>query len=530
MALVMLFAVVISAIAAVTPFVSQNMIDNGLLKNNIKAVVLFVVLIIILQTGSQLIEYLQKKQEITITNALGKKMKIETLDHGLKLKPHYFKEQGFYKTIGDALYDISNIMSITDNGFLTIFVIICKCIGAAVGLVLLDWRLALFVASIMPIKLFLNIIMRKRAEKLGEQLMVVNKNYNAWFSNIIHGIIDIKLWNLNKKTLDEYTAHIQTINESSRNLSLMRAKNNLLTQSTEFIMMNSLYILGAFLIAGNQLTMGGLVAFISFTSYVLMPVNIIMNLRIILKQIKPSLVGIKRFNDLEEENYAASLPLTGKISTIEFRNVSISLGGRDILKNINLKIHRGEKVAIVGDNGSGKTTIINLLLRFCEPTKGEILVDDIPISEYNVEDYRQKFSVVTQDIHLFKGTVKDNITFDKEAQLSINKDSRLKFCTETIESWDHNYETEVGSEGTKLSGGERQKIALLRALNRKSEILVLDEPTSNYDKASDNEFNDFIKKNKDFDFYFIVTHRNGILSHVDKMLRLENGNLNENAS
>ncbi len=530
MALIMLFAVVISAIAAVTPFVSQNMIDNGLLKNNIKAVVIFVVLIIILQTGSQLIEYLQKKQEITITNALGKKMKIEALDHGLKLKPHYFKEQGFYKTIGDALYDISSIMSITDNGFLTIFVIICKCIGAAVGLVLLDWRLALFVAGIMPVKLLLNIIMRKRAEKFGEQLMVVNKNYNAWFSNIIHGIIDIKLWNLNKKTLDEYTEHIQTINESSRNLSLMRAKNNLLTQSTEFIMMNSLYILGAFLIAGNQLTMGGLVAFISFTSYVLMPVNIIMNLRIILKQIKPSLAGIKRFNDLEEENYAASSPLTGKISTIEFRNVSVSLDGRDILKNINLKIHRGEKVAIVGDNGSGKTTIINLLLRFCEPTKGEILVDDVPISEYNVEDYRQKFSVVTQDIHLFKGTVKDNITFDKEAQLSINKDSRLKFCTETIESWDHNYETEVGSEGTKLSGGERQKIALLRALNRKSEILVLDEPTSNYDKASDNEFNDFIKKNKDFDFYFIVTHRNGILSHVDKMLSLENGNLNENVS
>ncbi len=130
---------------------------------------------------------------------------------------------------------------------------------------------------------------------------------------------------------------------------------------------------------------------------------------------------------------ASFLPLADKISTIEFRNVSVSLGGRDILKNLNLKINRGEKVAIVGDNGSGKTTIINLLLRLYEPTEGEILIDGIPITEYNIDDYRQKFSDVSQDIHLFKGTVKDNITFDDKADIAFNKDKRLKFCTETIE-------------------------------------------------------------------------------------------------
>ncbi|NLA86922.1 MAG: ABC transporter ATP-binding protein, partial [Clostridiales bacterium] len=157
-------------------------------------------------------------------------------------------------------------------------------------------------------------------------------------------------------------------------------------------------------------------------------------------------------------------------------------------------------------------------------TEGKVLMDGIPITEYNIEDYRRKFSVVSQDIHLFMGTVKNNITFDDQADIDFNRDERLKFCTETIENWDNHYETQVGSEGTKLSGGERQKIALLRALNRKSTILVLDEPSSNYDQDSEKEFDRYIQENTDYDFYFIVTHRKNILSHMDKVLELENKN------
>ncbi len=381
--------------------------------------------------------------------------------------------------------------------------------------------------AIIPLKVWLNIIIRKQAEKKGKQLMDDNKDYNAWFSNILSGVIDIKLWNLEKKIIGEYAGHVQAINESSKRLSLMSAMNLFLTTGLELFLMNAMYIVGALLIMNDQLTFGGLIAFITFASYVLSPVNIVMDLRIILKQIAPSVEGIKRFNELEEENYGASLPPAGKISAIEFKNVSVSLGGRDILKNLNLKINRGEKGAIVGDNGSGKTTIINLLLRLYEPTEGEILMDGIPITEYSIEDYRRKFSVVSQDIHLFQGTVKSNITFDNQADIDFVRDEQLKFCTETIEGWDNHYETQVGSEGTKLSGGERQKIALLRALHRKSEILVLDEPTSNYDKESDEEFNRYIQENTDYDFYFIVTHRKGILSCVDKVLVLENGKIYE---
>jgi ABC-type bacteriocin/lantibiotic exporter with double-glycine peptidase domain len=523
----MALAIIISGIAAVTPFISRSMIDNGMLKGNISIVVNWVLLLISLQIAGQCIEYLQRKEEIIITNDLGKSLKMRAFEHGLKLKPRYFKEQGFYKTISDALYDITSILQITNNSLLTIFVIICKCIGAMIGLVILDWRLSIFIAFIVPVKVWVNIVIRKQAEKHGEQLMHDSKDYNSWLSNILSGIIDIKLWNLRERISAEYGGHVQTINESSKRLTLLRSKNGLFVVSFELACINALYILGAVLIAREQLSFGSLIAFITFSTYVLSPVNTIMDLRVIFKQIAPNVEGLKRFYELEEENYAATLPVSKKISVIEFRNVSVSLGGRDILKNLNLKISRGEKVAIVGDNGSGKTTIINLLLRLYEPTEGVILMDGIPVSEFNIEDYRLKFSVVSQDIHLFKGTVKDNITFDDQVDVAFNKDERLRFCAETIESWDKNYETQVGSEGAKLSGGERQKIALLRALSRKTEILVLDEPTSNYDKESEDYFNEFIRDNADYGFYFIITHRSAVLEAVDRVIELENGEVSE---
>jgi ABC-type bacteriocin/lantibiotic exporter with double-glycine peptidase domain len=517
---IMALAVIISGIAAVTPFVNRNMIDNGLLRGDIRAVVSLVLLLMLLQIGGQFIEYLQRKQEIDIANDLGERLKTEAFEHGLKLKPHYFKEEGFYKRISDALYDITRIMNIANNSFLIIVVIVCKSIGAMVGLIILDWRLSIFVALLMPIKLWLNTVIRRHSEKRSKELMNDNKNYNLWLSNILPGIADIKIWNLGKKMTGEFRGHTRTINNSSKRLSLLTIKNNFLSTAMEFSLMNAIYILGAYLIMREELTFGALTAFVSFMSYVFSPINIIMELRVILKQITPSVESLGRFNELEEERYEASAPLPGDISAIEFKNVSIAFDGRDVLKNLNFTVNRGEKIAIVGDNGSGKTSFINLLLRLHEPSEGAILMDGIPVSEYNIEDYRSKFSVVSQDIHLFQGTVKDNITLDDDSDIAFAEDSRLKFCTETIDNWEKQYETQVGSDGTKLSGGERQKIALLRALHRKSSILVLDEPTSNYDKDSDEEFVRYIKENTDYDFYFVVTHRSGILSHMDKVLEL----------
>ena len=510
-----LYVLLLSVISIVTPFLNSFMIDRGLLRQDIPTVSFFVLLLILLQALDSMIQYLQTKQEIILTNMLGRDLKVKALSHGLKLNPEHFKEQDFYKTISDALYDIGNIMDITSSNFLFLFI--------TIGLFLLDWKLALFITTFIPIKILFNIRIRARAEKLGKELMLANKNYNTWFSDLLTGVIDIKLWNLYSRKIEEYEEHVENINEASKNLTLLNAENSRLMKTIELMFVNAMYILGAYLIRGNHLSLGNLFTFITFSGYLLVPVDMIMDLRITLKRMAPSAEAIKSFFSLEEENYASTLLPPPRLSKIEFQNVSVLYDNRAVLKNINLEINRGAKVAIVGENGSGKTTLLNLLLGLCRPSDGVIRMDGISISEYNIEEYRKKFSVVVQNIHLFRGTVKGNITLDDRT--AIFSERCIPFCDKAIRRLDKQYDTSVGSEGTKLSGGEKQKIGLLRALHRKAEILILDEASSNYDKESEACFNLFIETNHDYGFYFIVTHRKELLAHMDKIIYLSDGKI-----
>lgn len=198
---------------------------------------------------------------------------------------------------------------------------------------------------------------------------------------------------------------------------------------------------------------------------------------------------------------------------------------RSILQDLNFEIRRGEKVAIVGENGSGKTTLLNLLLGLCRATSGEILIDGIPIQEYNIEAYRKKISAVLQDVHLFGGSVRENILLDEEALFDPNR--QPPFCTEAVNRLEKQFDTQVGSDGAKLSGGEKQKVALLRALNRRAEILILDEASANYDKESEEAFHLFIREHTDYGFYFIVTHRKEILAYADKVICLSHGKITQ---
>lgn len=515
------YSIMLAFIAAAIPLVNSQLIDNGLLKLDIYRSVFFILILMLLQASDRIIQYLQEKCELETALSFGKDLKIKALNHSFRLDPQYIKDQSFYKIVGDALYDISNIINIASSNFLLILVIICKAVGAAIGLLLLDWKLALFILILIPVKIFLNIFIRKKAEKYSKLLMQRNKDYNTWFSDMLYGIIDIKLWNIHTKKINEYEEHIDKINSASKKLSLLNLKNSTVTSIMESGFVNLLYLLGAVLIIRNELTIGGLFAFVSFSSYLFIPVNAIMDMRILLKQIAPSLKSLKNFFELEEENYSSRLPLSHDIRYIEFQNVSVSYGEHAVLEKISFRMEPGSKVAIVGENGSGKTTIINLLLRLCQPSSGDIYINGTPIREYNIEDYRKHFSSVMQDVHLFNGTVLENIEISKDG--FCNKS--FNFCTDAIEHLDQKYETVVGSNGTKLSGGEKQKVALLRALNRKSEILILDEATANYDKVSEKKFIQFLSENDDYKYYFVITHNPEILEAVDVKIYLSNGKI-----
>ena len=165
------YSAILSVIAALVPIVNSKLIDKGLVQQNMLELLRYVCLLGGLQLLDKGFQFLQSKQEIEISNSFGKSIKTRALEHGFRLEPEFIKEQGFYKTISDALYDISNLVSITTNNLMILLVIIFKAIGAVVGLFILDVKLALFIITLIPIKILVNFYMKKWIEKYAYDLM-----------------------------------------------------------------------------------------------------------------------------------------------------------------------------------------------------------------------------------------------------------------------------------------------------------------------------------------------------------------------
>ncbi len=232
----------------------------------------------------------------------------------------------------------------------------------------------------------------------------------------------------------------------------------------------------------------------------------------------------------EIKNTASAKPFNVSFGEIVFENINFSFNNtRQVLNKINLKINSGEKVAIIGPSGAGKTTIVRLLLRFYDLTSGKIFIDGQDIRSVTLESLRENISFVPQDPLLFHRTIKENIKYGKPSakDAEIFEASRQAHCDEFIENFPNKYETYVGERGVKLSGGERQRIAVARAILKNSPILVLDEATSSLDSHSESLIQsamDVLMKNKTV---IVIAHRLSTIRKMDRIIVIKNGSVFE---
>jgi ATP-binding cassette subfamily B protein len=234
------------------------------------------------------------------------------------------------------------------------------------------------------------------------------------------------------------------------------------------------------------------------------------------------------------------VPLPEKIKTgFEFKNVYFAYPESDnqIVKDISFVIKAGEKIAFVGQNGAGKTTLTKLLLRFYEPTSGEILLDGININRYNKADYQEYFGVLFQDFFKYEFSVKENIAIGKIDEINdyerIQKAAELSLADEVVSELKYGYEQQLGkrfAKGQELSGGQWQKIALARAYMKNAEVMILDEPTSALDAKAESEvFERFIGLIKD-KTSVIISHRFSTVRQADRILVLQEGKILESGT
>jgi subfamily B ATP-binding cassette protein MsbA len=291
-------------------------------------------------------------------------------------------------------------------------------------------------------------------------------------------------------------------------------------------------VIGGNAVQGGTMTLGDLLMYISFTFLLAMPV---IELTSIGTQVTEALAGLDRIREImnkvtEDEEDESRQPLPVVDGAIDFDDVWFEYDeGVPVLKGVSFHADAGATTALVGSSGSGKSTILSLVLNFIQPTKGRVLADGKDLETIRLRDYRRRLGVVLQDNFLFDGTILDNIRFSKPqaSAQEIKEVCRIANADEFIEKFPNGYETIVGERGVKLSGGQRQRIAIARALLADPRILILDEATSSLDSESEALIQEGLNNLRQGRTTFVIAHRLSTIRSADQILVVEAGEIVE---
>ncbi len=394
-------------------------------------------------------------------------------------------------------------------------------------------KLSLFIIIFLPIVGFLigrvtRSLRSKTAENqasLGAQMSVVEETFS--------GLRIVKSYNIEELQERKFIAHNEQIYKTTNRINWRRDLASPLSETLGVIVMAIIILYGGYLIleGDDGLTAAGFVGFIIMFSQIISPLTKLSSIFYNIHKGRASLERLEEILDAPiQEDQDTVQPTTPKFEkAIVYENVSFDYDGHQVLQNINLHIPHGSTVALVGESGSGKSTLVDLLSRFQELEHGRILIDDQNIKDYALTDLRDLIGIVSQDPVLFNDTIANNINIRQEDidPDDIRKAAKVANADSFISEKKDGYDTLVGDAGSNLSGGEKQRVTIARAVLKDAPILVLDEATSALDTVSESQVQAALENLKKNRTTIIIAHRLSTVKHADHIIVLSHGQVIE---
>lgn len=519
---IILILILNAIFSLILPLLSKSIMDDGFIGGDQGVLILRVMQTLILVILICGIDIVKDKIRIGIQNDLKLNLSSNSFQHLSRLNMSYFDEKNDAEILNNLRMDIENICMVADNSLFFVFAQVFSIIGGMVGLFILNAKLAGLVILLIPIKYLIARYFAKKNKKIMQQYIESEEVYSKWFGDVVSGMREIKLFNLYQHKYVELQGYQERIVKSSKKANLLLTYNTTVEKITMQLLMSCIYILGAIQVFNLETSVGTTFAFISYSAYVTSPITAIMNIKQMLAGIFPSVERYVAFINIEEEQVEGEkVPSIGDIILTDVSMHYDTNPNKYAIQNLSLTIKAGSKTAVIGTNGSGKSTLINLLLRLYRYNSGNITMNGVEISSLNLDDYRSMFSVVSQDVVLFNGTIKDNLCLYKDFS-----DSAIKFAIQAsgLEGFikEHSLDYVVGERGTALSGGEKQKLSLARAILHDKPILILDEATANTDVYSKKYIHNYLFEATE-KTVIIITHSDEVLQMMDNIVFLENG-------
>ena len=446
-----------------------------------------------------------------------------------ELPKSYFDSNQSGQLINRITFTTTQVSGAASNAVKTLIREGFLLIGLFVYLLILNFKLTLLLIGTAPLIALIVYVAGKRLKKLAAKIQTAMGDVTHIASEAVDGHVEIKSFNAQ----DYENSRFLTANTSNKNQNLkLEATGNLATPIIQVLVSISLSIVAYFALGsqlGISLDAETFVAFFTAAGLMAKPIRQLSNINIIVQK------GLAAANEIfdqldqriEKDNGSISDQIEGNI---EFKDVNFAYDtGNQILSNINFNINKNETVAIVGKSGSGKSTIANLIPRFYNHTSGDILIDNIKVSDFSLKHLRSSISIVNQSPSLFNDTISKNIAYgDSEIDVDKLKESaRLSGCLEFIEKLPEGFESEIGDDGVLLSGGQRQRLAIARAFYKDSPIIILDEATSALDTESELIVQEALEKLITNRTTIVIAHRLSTIENATKIIVLDNGEIVE---
>ena len=514
-----------SAIAwLLDPAIKKLFIDKD------QTLIIFIPLMIIFAFATKGVSlYLAKSYMISVAEEVKKKLQFDMIESLIQADTQIIDKKHSGKFISNLIYDVTHITNLLSNGILNLFKDSVTLIGLLFVMFFQNWKLALISIVMIPLASLFAKTLGKRIGKVTTEAQEKSGFLTSYLVELFKNHKLIKIFQKEKYEKNRAHDHLNELKEKNKKIQTVFVRMSPIMETLTGFMIAILIFYSGKLMAQDELEINNFFSFLAAMMLAYQPVRALSNLNMVISQglsaANRILPIVDNENLIQDASNAKSLLVNeGKII---FKNVSFyyEKNEDEVLKGINLEFLGGKMTSLVGLSGSGKSTILNLIPRFYDAQSGDIKIDDQSIYESKIKSLRSNISLVSQETTLFDDTIMNNIRYAKlnATDEEVVAAARLSHCEEFINNMPEKYETLIGENGVRLSGGEKQRISIARAMMKQSPIILLDEATSSLDADTEFKIQNALKILTENKTTIVIAHRLSTILNSNNIYVIDKG-------
>jgi len=524
-----LFSILVAGSTSAIAWLLDPAIKKIFIEKDQALIILIPTLIIVAFTTKGLSLYFAKATMISVGEDIKKKLQFDMVRSLIKTDTQIIDKKHSGKFISNVTYDVTFITNLLTNAVLNLFKDSLTLFGLLFVMFYQNWKLSLIAIIMIPLASLSARTLGKRMSKVATEAQEKSGFLTTYLVELFKNHKLTKIFQKENYEMQRAENHLHQLKEKTKKIALVLVRLTPVMEILTGIMIATLIFYSGKLIVKNEIDVNNFFSFLAAMMLAYQPVRTLSSLNIVINQGLSAAARILPIIDtknlITDRKDAKELNISK--GNINLKNISFKYNSSEdnVLKDINLDFKGGKMTSLVGHSGSGKSTILNLIPRFYDVQSGEITIDNQSIYNSKISSLRKHISLVSQETTLFDDTVKNNIKYANEnaSDEEIYEAAKLSYCDDFIDKLPNKYQTLIGEDGVRLSGGEKQRISIARAMLKKSSIILLDEATSSLDAETERKIQDALKILTNNKTSIVIAHRLSTILNSDRIYVIQSG-------